>query len=132
VACCPTSFASPLARICSTADLSLIRTSVLLTLSCLYVMWALTYLAQMNPLIGEWNGRLVEKAPPSSDQGSGVLPRGTAVVLSLLSLFPPNPQQGPLANDSAPDGRSQGDIDAARASPAFQFSTTIAMYSDRV
>lgn len=46
----------------STLTPSLIRTSVLLTFACLYIMWSVTYLAQMNPLIGElwarsgWHG----------------------------------------------------------------------------
>ncbi|KAF8606543.1 V-type proton ATPase subunit E [Ceratobasidium sp. AG-I] len=30
---------------------TLIRTSVLLTVTCCYLMWAITYMAQMHPLI---------------------------------------------------------------------------------
>ena len=37
------------------ADLSssVIRTSIALTLTCTYLMWAITYLAQLHPLIGK-------------------------------------------------------------------------------
>ena len=31
---------------------STIRTAVLLTLTCCYLMWAVTYMAQLHPLIG--------------------------------------------------------------------------------
>ncbi|CAE6337033.1 unnamed protein product [Rhizoctonia solani] len=30
---------------------TLLRTSILLTLTCCYLMWAITYMAQMHPLI---------------------------------------------------------------------------------
>ncbi|ETW83130.1 vacuolar H+-ATPase V0 sector, subunit M9.7 [Heterobasidion irregulare TC 32-1] len=32
---------------------TLIRTSLMLTLACCYLMWMVTYLAQLHPLIGE-------------------------------------------------------------------------------
>ncbi|KAF8591059.1 hypothetical protein K439DRAFT_1327811 [Ramaria rubella] len=31
---------------------TLVRTSLLLTFTCCYLMWAITYLAQLHPLIG--------------------------------------------------------------------------------
>lgn len=32
---------------------SLIRTSLLLTFACCYIMWAITYMAQLHPLVGK-------------------------------------------------------------------------------
>ena len=39
---------------CAPLMIRLIRTSVALTLTCTYLMWAITYLAQLHPLIGEF------------------------------------------------------------------------------
>lgn len=36
-------------------NIRLIRTSLLLTLTCCYLMWAVTYLAQVHPLIGAFH-----------------------------------------------------------------------------
>ena len=48
-------------------SLRLLRTSVVLTLACCYLMWAITYLAQLHPLIGSSNfclkGRLLKAHP---------------------------------------------------------------------
>jgi hypothetical protein len=35
------------------SPLSLIRTSVILTMICCYLMWSIIYLAQLHPLISE-------------------------------------------------------------------------------
>ncbi|KLO17155.1 hypothetical protein SCHPADRAFT_821991 [Schizopora paradoxa] len=35
------------------ANQTTIRTAFLLTLACCYLMWMVTYLAQLHPLIGE-------------------------------------------------------------------------------
>jgi hypothetical protein len=37
----------------TSADPSLFRSSAVLTISCLYLMWMCTYLCQLNPLICE-------------------------------------------------------------------------------
>lgn len=40
---------------------TLIRTSVLLTLACCYLMWMITYLAQVHPLIAPVKNFAVEE-----------------------------------------------------------------------
>ncbi|KAI9182938.1 H(+)-transporting V0 sector ATPase subunit e [Blastocladiella emersonii ATCC 22665] len=43
-------------------DRNLVTTSIVLTLVCVYLMWAITYMAQLNPII-------VPKRPITSHEG---------------------------------------------------------------
>ena len=61
---------------CAPLMIRLIRTSVALTLTCTYLMWAITYLAQLHPLIGEFSfyHSLISWSPSASVSVSVLLP----------------------------------------------------------
>lgn len=61
---------------CAPLMIRLIRTSVALTLTCTYLMWAITYLAQLHPLIGElsFHSLIISWSPSVSVSVSGLLP----------------------------------------------------------
>lgn len=51
---------------------SLVRSTVLLSLACCYTMWAIVYLAQLHPLIREYEHDAFDSSCPVNNGREGV------------------------------------------------------------